>query len=393
MGLSVGTMKVKQMSKLEDLIYELCPDGVEYTTLEKVAKISNGKDHKHLGDGEIPVYGSGGIMRYADKYMYDKISVLIPRKGSIGNIFYVDTPFWTVDTIFYTKINFSIINSKFLYHYLLTQDIAKLNTAGGVPSLTKTILDRIGIPLPPLPVQEEIVRILDNFTELTAELTAELTTELTTRKQQYEYYRDSLLTFGDEVEWKPLSEIGPVCMCKRIMKSETNSESGVPFYKIGTFGKQPNAFISNETYEKYKRLYKFPKKGEILISAAGTIGRTVVYDGKPAYFQDSNIVWIENDESQVLNSFLIHCYAMKPWFISDGGTISRLYNDNILKAKIPVPSLPEQEHIVAILDRFDALCNNISQELPAEIKARQQQYEYYREKLLTFKEKEVHQDE
>jgi type I restriction enzyme S subunit len=382
-------MEVKQMSRLQQLINELCPDGVEYKTLGKVAKISNGKDHKHLGDGEIPVYGSGGIMRYADKYMYDKTSVLIPRKGSIGNIFYVDAPFWTVDTIFYTKINFEIINPKFLYHYLLTQNIAKLNTAGGVPSLTKTVLDRIAIPLPSLPIQEEIVRILDKFTELTSGLTA----DLTARKNQYKYYRENLLTFGDDVEWKPLSKIGPVCMCKRIMKSETNSESGVPFYKIGTFGKEPNAFISNETYEKYKNLYKCPKKGDILISAAGTIGRTVVYDGKPSYFQDSNIVWIENDESQVLNSFLIHCYAMKPWFISDGGTISRLYNDNILKAKIPVPSIPEQERIVEILDRFDKLCNDISHVMSVEIKTRQQQYEHYRDKLLTFKEKEICQDE
>lgn len=110
------------------------------------------------------------------------------------------------------------------------------------------------------------------------------------------------------VEYIRLGGIGQVCMCKRIMKSQTSSEGDVPFYKIGTFGGKPNAFISNELYEEYKRLYPYPKKGEILISAAGTVGRTVVYNGEPAYFQDSNIVWLSNDESKVLNTFLCYCY-------------------------------------------------------------------------------------
>ena len=175
-------------------------------------------------------------------------------------------------------------------------------------------------------------------------------------------------------------------MCKRILKSQTNTVGDVPFYKIGTFGKEPDAFISMEIYEEYRNKYNFPKKGDILISAAGTIGRTVVYDGKPAYFQDSNIVWIDNDETQVLNSYLRYCYELKPWNVSTGGTIARLYNDDIAKAKIPVPPLEEQARIVSILDRFDKLCNDISEGLPAEIAARQKQYEYYRDKLLTFKE-------
>ncbi|MEG1278381.1 MAG: restriction endonuclease subunit S [Cellulosilyticaceae bacterium] len=175
-------------------------------------------------------------------------------------------------------------------------------------------------------------------------------------------------------------------MCKRIMKAETSTDGDVPFYKIGTFGGQANAYISIDTFKKYKELYSYPKKGEILISASGTIGRTVVFDGKPAYFQDSNIVWIANDESLVLNSFLRYYYQLQPWQISTGGTISRLYNDNISKAKVPVLSIKEQEQIVDILDRFETLCNNISTGLPAEIAARQKQYEYYRDKLLTFKE-------
>jgi type I restriction enzyme S subunit len=198
---------------------------------------------------------------------------------------------------------------------------------------------KIPIPCPDNPkksleIQAEIVRILDAFTSLTAELTA----ELTARKKQYNHYRDQLLSFEEgEVEWKTLGEIGDVKMCKRILKSETQSEGDVPFYKIGTFGKQADAFISEEIYESYKSRYSFPKTGDVLISAAGTIGRAVVYDGKPAYFQDSNIVWLDNDESIVSNRYLWHCYKIVNWFVSGGGTIDRLYNDNIKKTKIPVP--------------------------------------------------------
>ena len=112
----------------------------------------------------------------------------------------------------------------------------------------------------------------------------------------------------------------------------------------------------------------------------------MVFDGEPAYFQDSNIVWLAHDESKVLNRFLIYCYAMSPWQMSTGGTIARLYNDNIRNAVISVPTIEEQKRIVSLLEKFDVICNDISTGLPAEIEARQKQYEYYRDKLLTFKE-------
>ena len=175
-------------------------------------------------------------------------------------------------------------------------------------------------------------------------------------------------------------------MCKRIMKNETSAEGDVPFYKIGTFGGTPNAYISRETYEKYKSKYSYPSKGDILISAAGTIGRTVIFDGEPAYFQDSNIVWLANDESQVLNEFLYYWYQTNPWKVSTGGTIARLYNDNITGAKVPVLPIETQKRIVYALKNFDAVCNELKSGIPAEIEARQKQYEYYRDKILSFKE-------
>ena len=187
----------------------------------------------------------------------------------------------------------------------------------------------------------------------------------------------------DGVKYKTLGEIGSICMCKRILKSQTNSENGVPFYKIGTFGGVANAFISRELYDEYKEKYAYPKVGEVLISAAGTIGRRVVYDGKPAYFQDSNIVWIANDEKEVLNKFLYYYYEKQPWEVSSGGTIARLYNDNLARTKVPVPPLEVQREIVQILDKFTLL----SAELSAELSARRKQYEYYRDTLLKFDDK------
>jgi len=150
--------------------------------------------------------------------------------------------------------------------------------------------------------------------------------------------------FEEDGEWmeKKLGQIGEPLMCKRIFKEQTttNPNNGIPFYKIGTFGGKADAFISIELYEEFKRKYSFPKVSDILISAAGTIGRLVVYDGLPAYFQDSNIVWLGNDESNVLNSFLFYCYSTIKWQTSDGGIIRRLYNSDLKNIKISFSNNP-----------------------------------------------------
>jgi type I restriction enzyme S subunit len=155
----------------------------------------------------------------------------------------------------------------------------------------------------------------------------------------------------DGWEEETLGEIGKVSMCKRILKKQTNSESGIPFYKIGTFGKKANAFISEEIYSEFRTKYSFPKKGDILLSASGTIGRRVIYDGKAAYFQDSNIIWIDNDETKILNEYLYIFYGFCNWNPSKGATISRLYNADLRRIKIAFPGLEEQKQIVAILDK------------------------------------------
>lgn len=159
---------------------------------------------------------------------------------------------------------------------------------------------------------------------------------------------------------KKLGDIGKVSMCKRIMKHETNPISGIPFYKIGTFGGQPDAYISEKLYLEYRHKYSYPKKGDILISAAGTIGRTVVFNGENAYFQDSNIVWLANDETKALNKYLLFYYATKPWYTTTGGAISRLYNENITEAKVLLPPLAEQEKIAEILGTWDEAIEKLS---------------------------------
>ncbi len=160
----------------------------------------------------------------------------------------------------------------------------------------------------------------------------------------------------DDWEVKTLGEIGEPCMCKRILKEQTSSTGDVPFYKIGTFGGIPDAFISRELFEQYKEQYNYPKKGTLLLSAAGTIGRVVVFDGKDSYFQDSNIVWIDNDETKVTNDFLFYCYSRMQWKTEEGGIVSRLYNANLKSTSFIAPkSLAEQQRIAKALSDVDAL--------------------------------------
>ncbi len=170
--------------------------------------------------------------------------------------------------------------------------------------------------------------------------------------------------FRDAGDWqeKRLGDIGNVSMCKRVLKHETSVSGDIPFYKIGTFGKHADAYIPKELYERYRDQYSFPQKGEILISASGTIGRIVVYDGSPAYFQDSNIVWISNNEKIATNAFLLFCYGNTKWKTSDN-TIARLYNDNLRSIEIPVPSLPEQQKIADCLSSLDDLITAQGQKL------------------------------
>lgn len=163
-----------------------------------------------------------------------------------------------------------------------------------------------------------------------------------------------------EMKKHKLGDIGEVRMCKRILKEETNTVSGIPFFKIGTFGDVADVFISRKKFEEYKAKYSYPKKGDVLISAAGTIGRTVVFMGEEAYFQDSNIVWIENDETKVVNALLYYAYKNVKWKVSNGSTILRLYNDDLRRTEIIVPAdISVQKKIASVLSTLDKRIENL----------------------------------
>ena len=167
--------------------------------LEEIVTIKNGKDWKTLGEGNIPVYGSGGEMGvFVDKYSYDKPTVLIPRKGSIDNVFYLDKPFWNVDTIFYTEIDDSKLIPKYFYYFIENYDLNKLSDNSTRPSLTQSSLNKLKFPIPPLSLQNKIVKVLDKFQILIADTKGLLPEEIEQRQKQYEYYREKLLTFDIE---------------------------------------------------------------------------------------------------------------------------------------------------------------------------------------------------
>ncbi len=385
---------------------------IDRIRIKDVADISRGKRlvKSDLSEnGEYAVYQNAlSPMGYYNSKNRNGGSVYLIGAGAAGSIGFSENDFWAADDCYTFECN-EKITQKFLFYVLLNNQSlinSKVRKAS-IPRISRESIENIEIPLPSLDLQNRLVEVLDNFESICSNLNIILPADMEARQKQYEYYRDALLTYTatgninvrqidrqniirliQYVFGKAeilLGDIGKVSMCKRIMKSETSTVGDVPFFKIGTFGKQPDAYISREKFEEYKATYSYPNKGDILISASGTIGRTVVFDGKDAYYQDSNIVWIANDESIVLNRYLYYYYQLQPWNASTGGTIARLYNDNISKSKISVPPIQEQKRIVSILDKFYALCNDLNAGLPAEIEMRTKQYEYYRDILLSFK--------
>lgn len=244
--------------------------------------------------------------------------------------------------------------------------VDRINTSGGIPHISAKQINEFEICFPR--VEKEQQKIADCLSSLDALIAAQadkidalkahkkgLMQQLFPREGET-VPRLRFPEFRDAGEWEKinLGSVGKVSMCKRVLKSETKPEGDVPFYKIGTFGRQADAYIDKKIFEYYKDKYSYPKKGEILISAAGTIGRLVVFDGNDAYFQDSNIVWISNDEDSVTNAFLFYCYQRAVW-TTDDNTIARLYNDNLRAIEILICSIPEQQRIADCLSSLDAL--------------------------------------
>ncbi len=356
---------------------------VEWKKLGEVCEIGTGSNNREdaCEDGLYPFFVRSQEVLRIDAYLFDEEAILIPGEGGVGDIFhYVNGKYGLHQRTYRVHPISDSIKGRYIYYYLFAyfkSYIYQKSYKATAASIRKPMLTDFPLVIPSLTEQTRIVGILDTFTSAIDNLKE----QIAQRRKQYEYYRDQLLDLeGKEgVEMKTLGEIGDVCMCKRIMKEQTSNNGEIPFYKIGTFGGKADAFITRELFEEYKSKYSYPKLGEILISASGTIGRSVVFNGEDAYFQDSNIVWIANNETIVTNRYFYYFYQIAEWK-TDGGTIKRLYNYNLKNTTIPVPSLSEQSRIVSILDTFEASIHN----LEAQLAERQKQYEYYRNQLLTF---------
>lgn len=380
------------MNNLSALITELCPNGVEYKELQAVLKIKNGSDYKSFGEGDIPVYGSGGIIAHTNRFAYDKPSVLIPRKGSVDKLYYVDVPFWNVDTIFYTEINTGLVIPRYVYHCLLREHLEKLNTAGGVPSLTQNVLNKVKIPVPPIEVQREIVRILDTFTELTAELTA--------RQKQYEYYRDMLLSFGENgggetgnnINFFLVAEIADTNIGLATTVTKYKANQGVLLIHNSDIQEneivlKQHEYITEAFAEKNHK--KRLQENDVITVHTGDVGTSAViskeYAGAIGFTTITSRI---RNPQKVLPEYFCHylnshrCKAeIASMTISDR---SNLNQNCFEKLRIPIPPIDEQRRIVTILDHFSTLCTDLTSGLPAEIEARKKQYEYYRDNLLSF---------
>ena len=247
-----------------------------------------------------------------------------------------------------TRANKTIIDPSYLCTFLNTERHKKwavaISTGDGRTNYNLGDYFELVVPVPSIKEQKQIAMFIENLNNLIT---------LHQRKCQIDgcrFQSPLAITW----EQRKLGEIGSVSMCRRIFKEQTSENGEIPFYKIGTFGGEADAFISRELFEEYKAKYQYPKKGDILISASGSIGRTVVFTGKNEYFQDSNIVWLNHDK-HLDNSFLKCFYSIVKWAGIEGSTIKRLYNDNILNTAITLPSVEEQQKIGAYFENLDNL--------------------------------------
>ena len=403
------------MSRLDELIAELCPDGVEYKSLKEIASILRGKrltKSELSPDALYPVY-HGGLepLGYYLKSNRPANTVMIINVGaSAGTVGFCDKRFWSSDGC-YCISHVDRINQKFIYYALSMKEkilMSKVRYAG-IPTLDVKVVENIIIPVPPLPVQEEIVRILDTFSELTAELTA----ELSKRKQQYQYYRNTLVDFKDGldrpfkinkliadlcpngVEYKTLGELATDIFRGSGITRDQVRKSGTPCVRYGeiytTYGVWFEECVSftDESIIPSKKYFEY---GDILFAITGEkvedIAKSCVYIGKEKCLIGGDIVVMKHTQNPKYMGYALSTSSAQAQK-SKGKVKSKVVHSSIPSIKeivIPVPPLPIQKEIVAILDRFDALCNDLTSGLPAEIEARKKQYEYYRDKLLTFKE-------
>jgi len=283
--------------------------------------------------------------------------ILLGIRATIGNLTYADRQYCIGRGLASIKIDEKYANKAYIFHLLdnIVEDLKKVSGGSIIKGIKKDHLTKLIINLPTIEEQKEIVEILDKSFESIEKAKANIEKNIENAKELFQSKSNQIFSqAGEGWEETNIGEIGKVSMCKRILKHQTSQTGEIPFYKIGTFGKEPNAYINAETFNLFKEKYSYPKIGDILLSASGTIGRRVIFDGKPAYFQDSNIVWIDNNEEIILNKYLYHFYEFCDWNPSKGATIKRLYNDDLRRIKISYPTcLEKQKEIIEVIEILD----------------------------------------
>ena len=392
------------MSKIFDLINELCPEGVKFDELGVICKsLAKGtlKQEDLVDKGAYPVVNSSrDYYGFYDKYNNEANAFTIASRGEYaGFVKFIDCKFWAGGLCYpYTSKDEDYVLTKFIFYFL--KSIEKKNmdilvARGSIPALNKSDFDKVKIPLPPMEVQREIVRILDSFTLLTAELTA--------RKKQYEFYRDFLLSFdeldknGGGCELKMLGEICELIRGNGLQKKDF-VESGVPaihygqiYTYYGTFASKTKSFVSVDTARNLKKV----NFGDVVITNTSEnlqdVGKAVVYLGKEQAVTGGHAT-ILKPKNTLLGKFFVYL-SQTAYFYNEkvkyakGTKVIDVSASDMSKILIPVPSLQTQQKVVDILDKFDTLVNSITEGLPREIELRRKQYEHYRELLLNFKPK------
>lgn len=407
------------MTKLEELINELCPDGVEYVKIKdyfirlKGTPITAAKMKEIASnDGEIKVFAGGKTVINAYEKDIPKANitrvpaVLVQSRGVIDVVYY-DNPFTFKNEMWaYTHNEQTTV--KYLYYFLSTQVNKMRESASGMgslPQISLKVTEEMQIPLPPLYIQSEIVHILDSFTLLTAELTA----ELTARQKQYAFYRDYLLDFSNEdvtkkipdidcsnVEYKRLGDIATAIYRGAGIKRDEVTETGIPCVRYGeiytTYNVTFNNCVSHTDEDKIQNK-KYFEHGDVLFAITGEsveeIAKSCVYLGHDKCLAGGDIVVLKHNQNPKYMAYVLsttNAQSQK----SKGKVKSKVVHSSVPAISdiiIPIPPLAEQEKIANMIVRFDHLCNDISNGLPAEIEARKKQYEYYRDTLLSFDDK------
>lgn len=386
------------MTKLEELINKLIPDGVEFKELVTLAEIGTGSsDRKDAAeDGEYPFYVRSKDVLRINSFEYDEEAIVIPGEGGIGEIFhYVSGKYALHQRAYRIHPTTEKLSTRFLYYYMFANFksfIMQKAVSATVTSIRKPMIEKFEVPVPPLEIQNEIVRILDNFTELEEELEE----ELEARRKQYEYYRDSLLSFDNSVEWKKLGDIATDIYRGSGIKRDQVTPDGIPCVRYGeiytTYNIHFDTCVSHTVLEEIQSP-KYFEHGDILFAITGEsiedIAKSIAYMGNDKCLAGGDTVVLKHKQNPKYLAFALsttNAIMQK----GKGKVKSKVVHSSvpsISEIEVPIPSLEEQEKIANILDNFLQLCNNLTSGIPAEIEARHKQYEYYRDKLLTFKRK------